>query len=258
MAHWITDILKRRELTLILIGRNLKIRYKNSFLGFFWTLLGPLFLIVIYSLFLGLLKVPIHLPTLVTGIIAWQFVAMCTGDALQSIVGNANLITKASFPRLILPISMVGANAVNFLLSFAVLVVYLLVAGAAFSQLWLLPLVFATHVALGLGLALIIGTANVFFRDAEHILSVVMLAWFFLSPVIYEPSLVQEGFPAWVQGVFFLNPMSGILTAYRQALLGGTGVSWNLIARSFAVAWAVLAAGIAVFRAADPRFGDEL
>ena len=258
MVRWLKDMVRRRELVLILIERNLKIRYKNSFLGFFWSLLGPLFLIAIYSLFLGLLRIPIHLPTLVTGIIVWQFLAMCLGDSLHSIVGNANLVTKAAFPRLILPLAMVGANAVNFLLSFTVLLVYLLFAGAAFGGPWLLPAAFVTQAALGLGMALLIGSANVFFRDTEHVLSVTMLAWFFLSPVIYEPDLVVKSFPAWVQVAFFANPMSGILTVYRQALLSPAAVDPRLLLLSFAVAWAVLGLGLWVFRRAEPRFGDEL
>jgi lipopolysaccharide transport system permease protein len=258
MARWLHDVVRRRELVWILIERNLKIRYKNSFLGFFWTLLGPLFLIAIYGIFLGLIRIPVHLPTLVSGIIVWQFLAMCMGDALHSIVGNSNLVTKAAFPRLILPLSMVGANAVNFLFSFAVLVVYLLFSGAAFGAIYALPAIFLTHAALCLGMALIISSANVFFRDTEHVLSVVMLAWFFLSPVIYEPEMIVQAFPGWVQLLFFANPMSGILTAYRGALLAPPTVDFRLIAFSFAVAWGVLAAGLTLFQTVEPRFGDEL
>lgn len=252
------ELYKRRELIWILIQRNLKIRYKSSVLGVFWSMLGPLFLILIYSVFLGLIRVEIHLPTLVSGIIVWQFLAMCTGDALHSILGNANLVTKASFPRLILPISMVGANVVNFLFSFVVLMAYLFWAGPSFGSLFWLPAVALSQIALCLGLALMIGSVNVFFRDTEHVLSVVMLAWFFMSPVIYEPGMVMESFPEWVHWLFFVNPMSGVLTGYRIALLGSEPVSAELIGVSLAVCWLLLGTGLLVFRCADPRFGDEL
>lgn len=258
MVDWMREMVRRRELILILIGRNLKIRYKNSSLGFFWSLLSPLVLIVIYSVFLGLIRIPIHLPTLVTGIIVWQFLAMCLGDSLYSIVGNANLVSKAAFPRLILPVAMVGANAVNFLLSFVVLMVYLAIADPSFGALALLPAVMLTQTALCLGMALLVGSANVFFRDAEHILSVAMLAWFFLSPVIYEPQRVIDNFPTWVHAAFFANPMTGILTAYRSVLLSQPLPALWLIGLSFGVAWLVLFLGLAVFRAVEPRFGDEL
>lgn len=258
MVRWWREIFSKRELVWILIERNLKIRYKNSFLGFFWSLLGPLSLIAIYSIFLSLIRIPIALPTLVSGIIIWQFLAMCMGDALHSIVGNANLVTKAAFPRLILPLSMVGANAVNFLFSFAVLLAYLLAAGADFGPVLMLPVILLTQTAQCLGMALMIGAANVFFRDTEHVLSVVMLAWFFLSPVIYGPELVMTSFPRWVHILFFLNPMSGILTAYRGALLSQQAAGFGLVALSFGVAWAIFLIGLGVFRAVEPRFGDEL
>ncbi|NLB66057.1 MAG: ABC transporter permease [Lentisphaerae bacterium] len=258
MLGWLRNVVQRRELVWILIERNLKIRYKSSVLGFFWSLLSPLFLIGIYSLFLGLLKFEIHLPTLVTAIIAWQFLGMCLGDALHSIVGNANLVTKSAFPRILLPFSMVGANAINFLFSFAVLTVYLLVVRADFGGVAWLPVIMLTQTALCLGMAMIVGTANVFFRDTEHVMSVVMLAWFFLSPVIYEPAMIMDGFPRWVQVAFYLNPMSGILTAYRAALLSPQAVSLWLVGMSFGVAWAVFLVGLLIFHAAEPRFGDEL
>ena len=252
------ELIKRRELIWILIQRNLKIRYKSSVLGVFWSLLGPLFLILIYSVFLGLIRVPVHLPTLVSGIIVWQFLAMCLGDALQSILGNSNLVTKASFPRVILPLSMVGANVVNFVLSFAVLIAYLVWEGGSVGPLWWLPAVFVSQIVLCLGLTLVIGSVNVFFRDTEHVLSVVMLAWFFMSPVIYEPEMVMSAFPEWVHWLFFMNPMSGILTGYRMALLGSDPVPPGLIGASMAVCWLLLGLGLLVFRSAEPRFGDEL
>ena len=227
MGHRWMDIFSRRELVWILIERNLKIRYKSSFLGFFWSLLAPLSLIVVYSVFLGLIRFPMSLPVLVTSIIIWQFLAMCMGDALQSILGNANLVTKAAFPRVILPLSMVGANAINFLFSFAVLSVYLLIARVEFGALIYLPGIMLTQAALCLGMSLIIGTANVFFRDTEHVLSVVMLAWFFLTPVIYGPELVLDNFPRWVQVLFFANPMTGILVAFHSPLWSASVPCWR-------------------------------
>lgn len=244
---------------LILVARNIKIRYKESVLGFFWSLLGPLFLILIYSVFLGLLKAPINLPILVTGIIVWQFFATCLGDSLQAIMGNANLVTKAAFPRIILPAAMVVANFVNLLLSLLVLLVYLLVIQTQFNFLIFLPLVLLTHFSLCLGVALIVSCSNVFFRDTEHITNVVMLAWFFLSPIVYEADRVTNHFSFAVQCLFFANPMTGIVCAYRSILVSPAQLpSLGLTAISFVVAWAILAAGVFVFRKCQARFGDEL
>jgi lipopolysaccharide transport system permease protein len=251
---------RRRELLLMLVARNLRIRYKNSTLGFFWSLLGPLLLILIYALFLGVLRIAIDLKVLVTGIVAWQFLAMCLGDSLYAILGNANLVTKSAFPRIILPLAMVKANLVNFLLSLVVVVAYLLAVRADIGAVYWLPLIVLTQAALCLGAALILSAANVFFRDTEHILSVAMLAWFFLTPVIYTVALVLENpkFPAWVRVAFFANPMTGIVTTYRMALLSAPNPGAPLLALSYGVAWLVLCAGLLVFQKAQVHFGDEL
>jgi lipopolysaccharide transport system permease protein len=254
------DIAAHRELLAILVGRNLKIRYKNSALGFFWTLLGPVFLIVIYATFLGIMRFPLSLPTLVTGILVWQFLAMCLGDALHAIVGNANLVTKSAFPRMILPLAMVLANLINFLLSGVVLLLYLMVVRVTPGAWYWLPLVLLTQTALCLGVALILSCANVFFRDTEHILQVVMLAWFFLTPIIYPIAKVMERFPdtPWLVTLYFANPMTGLISAYRAGLLSAAWPAAGHLALSCGVAWGILAAGLALFCRVEPRFGDEL
>ena len=242
--------------------RNIKIRYKSSVLGFFWTLLSPVLLIAIYAVFLRMLRVDTSLPVLVTGIIVWQFLAMCMGDSLHVILGNASLVKKTSFPRIILPLSMVAANLVNFLLSLVVLIVYLVLVRAHGSHFLLLPVALVTHAALCFGVALLFSAANAFFRDTEHILSILMLAWFFLTPVVYPLetalSVIRERLPAFAAYLFFANPMTGIVSAYRTVFLGSQNGTAPLIAMSFGVAWAVMLIGVAVFQKVQRRFGDVL
>jgi len=260
----LADIDKHRDLLAIMVGRNLKIRYKRSVLGFFWSLLNPLFFILIYAVFLKILKCykagdQLFLPMLVTGVITWQFLAMCLNDSLYSILGNANLVTKAVFPRIILPLSMAIGNLVNFLFSILIILCYVIVlkighfAPVSFVFLGLLPLAVATHFALCLGLGLILCCLNVFFRDTEHILSVGLLAWFFLTPVIYYLSDI----PAEYQRLAFLNPMTGIITTYRSAFLGVGIMAPRLVFLSFAIAWGICIAGIAFFQRVQKRFVDE-
>jgi len=260
MVSLCRDIYQRRELLWLLVARNLKIRYKSSVLGFFWSLLGPLFLILVYMLFLCVIRFEIDLPVLVTGIIVWQFLATCLGDSLYAIVGNATLVTKASFPRLVLPLAMALSNLVNFLLSAMVLLLYLVLARVDFGAAYLLPVVVLSQLALCLGVALIVSTANVFFRDTEHIMSVLTLAWFFLTPIIYSIQVVSDRFveSPWVLYLFFANPMTGLVTAYRMALLSAQNPGSGLLAVSFSVAWAILAIGLTIFQRACGRFGDEL
>lgn len=260
MINLFKDIWQKRELSMILVERNLKIRYKNSALGFFWTLLGPLFLILIYSVFLRVLRFPMDLPILVTGIISWQFLAMCLGDSLYAVVGNANLVTKSSFPRIILPLSMVKANLVNFLLSFVVVIAYLLFKRVDFGALYLLPIIILTQFALCLGVSLLFSASNVFFRDTEHIISVVMLAWFFMTPVIYPIGLVMDNpnLPWWTSVAYFLNPMTGIVSAYRMAFLSAPNPGTEFLMLSFVVSILFLLIGIFVFQKTEKLFGDEL
>lgn len=260
MLALLRDISRSRDLLLILVGRNLKIRYKNSALGFIWSLLVPLSMIVIYAIFLKVMRFTWDLPALVTGIITWQFLAMCLGDSLHAIVGNANLVTKSSFPRIVLPLGMVLANFINFLLSGVVLLIYLLVVRADFSHLYWLPVAMTMQVALVLGVALVFSTVNVFFRDTEHIVSMIMLAWFFLTPVIYPDAMVLEHptFHGLVRNLFFVNPMTGIVTLYRMALIGWPNPGWTYLLLSAAGALVILVVGTLLFKHLEKRFGDEL
>ncbi|MBM4144537.1 MAG: ABC transporter permease [Lentisphaerae bacterium] len=259
MTGLIRDVARRRELLLILVGRNLKIRYKNSVLGFFWTLLSPLFLIAVYAVFARVLRFyragdTLFMPRLVTGIIVWQFVAMCLNDSLRAVLGNADLVKKSAFPRIVLPLATLTANLVNFALSGVVLVAYLQIARMPVQGLAWLPLVLATHVALCLGAGLIVACANVFFRDTEHIVGIALLAWFFLTPIIYTFDYVPAGF----RDLAFINPLTGIVTAYRWMLMSDVAADARLIAASFIMAWTVLAAGAAVFQKLQMRFAEEL
>lgn len=256
------EIFQRRELLWMLVTRNLKIRYKNSALGFFWSLLTPLLFIAIYGIFAKILKFsanrPDYLKFLIVGIVVWQFLSMCMNDGLGAIIGNANLIKKTTFPRFILPLSMVAANLINFLLTFVVLLVYLVVDHAHFGPVWLFPLVLLTQCALCLGIGSILAVSNVFFRDTEHILGVGTLAWFFLTPVFYPAELQLAFLPANLQWLAFLNPMTGIVCAYRSVLMSDFTVNPVLYLYSFGISWAVLIIGTLVFQKAVPRLADEM
>jgi ABC-type polysaccharide/polyol phosphate export permease len=260
MFSVLKDVFCRRELLGIFVGRNLKIRYKSSALGFFWSLIVPIFLIAIYAVFLKVIRFPMELPILVTGVIVWQFFSMCLGDALHAIVGNANLVTKSAFPRLILPTSMVLANLVNFLLSCVVLLGYLLIVGVDFGPVLWIPLIVLSQVALCLGLSLLFCASNVFFRDTEHIQSMVMLAWFFMTPVIYPIGLVMDepAFAPWMKAAFFVNPMTGVVTGYRMALLSFENPGSAFLCLSFAMCWLILVIGFVVFQKVEGLFADAL
>ena len=262
MRALIQELIGHHELLHILVVRNIKIRYKESVLGFMWTLLNPILLIGIYALFLGILGGLIDrksFEVLVTGVFVWQYVALCLGDSSGTIVGSANLIKKSAFPRLILPFSMVLANLVNFLLSLVVVLVFVLLAGHI-PGLWLwLPVILLAHVAVCAGVSFFLAAANVYFRDVQQVTGLLTMAWFFLSPVLYPPERVMGSHLApWLKASFFLNPMTGILCGYRAILLGYPLPPMRDMALSLGMAGLIVILGTLVFQRLEKRFADEL
>jgi len=266
MITTIKEVWLRRELLWILVVRNLKLRYKHSALGFFWSLLSPLLLILIYAVFAVILRFndgrPNYLQFLVIGIVIWQFLSMCLNDSLYAIMGNTNLVKKTSFPRIILPLAMVVANLINFLLTWVVLFAYLILVKMPFQHLELLLLVLLVQTTLCLGMALLLSSVNVFFRDTEHILGVGTLAWFFMTPIFYPIEMQLKFLPDQHEWLAFLNPMSGIIWGYRRLLMGenmpDVAVPLSYLAVSAVVCFVMLGIGLATFNKLQMRFGDEL
>jgi lipopolysaccharide transport system permease protein len=255
--------LKRRELVVNLAVRTLKARYKNSALGFLWTLINPLLMMLIYWVFISILaKVPTPMPVLLVGVIFWQFVVMCTSDAVHAVAGQANLVKKVYFPRVLMPFSMCLANFVNYLLSLAVLLVLVVVISMStgfavdLAWLWLLPAALVLQFALVFGVALIVSALNVYFRDIEHITSVVLMALFFMSPILYEFDRV----PKWISTWYMLNPIASLATLMRRAFLGAGQpwpVEWTFVP-SLALCLVVLGFGLWLFSRLEPHFADQL
>ncbi|MBN1522515.1 MAG: ABC transporter permease [Candidatus Aureabacteria bacterium] len=268
----VSDMIKRRELLYNLVARNLKIRYKNSFLGFFWTLLHPLFMIIIYMLFIGIMRFPMDLPYLITGVIPWHFLNMCIGDAINVVEGNSTLIKKTSFPRLILPLSTLSANTINLLLS--LLVVGLLIPVITkvsavlgdyhFNLGYLFPAI-TLHVLLVSGLSLIVAVTNVYFKDTEHIISVILMAWFFMTPIIYPLAMIQNiqnnvtsVFKQFLLQIYYLNPMLLVVGLYRKAFLG-IPIPWNIFTfYSIILTVIIFSVGLLAFNRKAPCFADEM
>lgn len=260
------------ELISILVERNLKIRYKGSVLGFFWSLLTPGLTILMYAVFAKILKFnggqANYLQFLVCGILVWQFTAGTLNDSLYAIAGNANLVKKVYFPRIILPITTVFANGVNFLLTVIPLLIYLAATHSLdlSNAIWLVPAV-GFHLLLCMGIAAFVSTANVFFRDTQHMVGIGQLAWFFLTPVFYDVSMQMGVFPEKSilnPGIVFLNPMTGILSFYRRGLMNtdllpaATAISPAWLWLSPALCVVVFLLGLFTLNRGNRGFGDVL
>ena len=225
------SIFARRELIRALVSREMKARYKGSSLGLLWSLLTPLFMAVIYAFFFRLISGrAANTSSIIVGVFAWQFTANAVQQGLGCVSNNGNLVKKVAFPRVILPLAVTTAAGIDYLISLVVqlgLVGFLLWRGGEMFtlNLALLPVVFFWHAWFNLGMAMWLGSINVYFRDTQHLVGVGLSALFFLSPAMYDFSFIRRmsaEMPAWVLDVYQLNPLAGILTAYRSAFLPGT------------------------------------
>lgn len=270
MANIIRTLSAHRDLIWNLVARDLKIRYRGSVLGFLWTILTPLFMALIYVFFLRLLArgMPIRNEEIIIGVFAWQFTMQCVNAGIHCITGNTVLVKKVYFPRIILPITVGIANLVNFLLTVVVqwglLAVMLHYQGSHLSA-WspLVLLVSIYHLFFNLALAMILGATNVYFRDTQHIVNLLVNAWFFMSPVMYPPSLVEQfahshGVP-WVNDLYLMNPMAGIITAYRALQMPDVAFPWSA-AMIAGLAWPILFFALAyiMFQRMQRDFSDVL
>ena len=231
MESRLHELLGRRELIRNLVLRQLKIRYKSSSLGFLWSLLNPLIMALVYwvvfsNIFGGgrgswLGEDGHYAAYLVSGLFAWNFFAGSISDSANAFVGNVSLVKKVYFPRIILPLSAVLTNLVNFLLSLVVVFILLFVWKRPLLHLSLvmLPLLMLIGFMLAAGLSFFLCCLNVLFRDVEHILQVILFAGFFLTPVIYPYSLVVKTHNQHL--LYFLNPMASLIVCYQNVLYKG-------------------------------------
>ena len=259
-------LIEKRDLIRNLVSRELKSRYKGSALGVLWSLLTPLFMAVIYVFFLRLLSRGVPVEQIIIGVFAWQFTVQAVQTGMESITGNSNLVKKVFFPRIILPLSTTLAALVNYLLSllvqFAVVGLMLVLHDSFFTLgTLLLPVVIIYHALFNLGLALCLSSANVYFRDTQHLVGVFMSAWFFLSPAMYHLELVEtvaQKTP-WIMNLYMLNPLAVIITAYRALQLDGVTFPWSPYV-IVGIIWPLLFLPLAyrIFKKSQRNFADLL
>ena len=258
-----------RELIRNLVVRDLKVRYRNSVLGIVWSWANPLLMMLVFTVVFNFLFIRSDLEHyhvfLLSALLPWQFFSQSVTEATNSIVGNAHLIKKVYFPREVLPISILLSNLVNFVIALPVFFGLALVSGARITPwAFLLPIPVFVQMAFALGMCLILATLNVFYRDTRIILSVLMQAWFFLTPVFYP--ITQIGQEKTILGITFdaqlwlrrLNPMASVIASYRDLLYRGTYTGLDFLLRTAVTSLIVLALGYAVFLRYSPRFGEEV
>ncbi len=242
MFRELKKVLQRKELVKNLIIKQLKVRYKSSSLGFLWSLLNPLLMMLVYSAVFSRLMgrpgsegIDNYAAFLVTGLFTWNFFAGSLSDSVNSFMGNASLIKKVYFPRIILPVSSVLTNLVNYLLSLAVVFILLGIWGIYPNwTIVYLPALVLIMLLICAGFSFFLATLNVVFRDIEHMIQVMLLAWFFLSPIIYDYKI---NIPAHYHSLYLLNPMAGLIISFQQVLYFGEApqLSFMLLPLAFGV-----------------------
>ena len=247
-----------RELLYFLVWRDIKVRYKQTVLGAAWAIIQPFSTMVVFSLFFGkLAKIPSDgLPYPIfayAALVPWMFFAYGLSQSANSLVGNANLITKVYFPRLVVPISAVLGGGVDFVLAFAVLLGMMLFYGIVptANVVWLpalLVLAFVTALGIGLWFAAL----NVKFRDVRYVLPFVVQFWLFATPIAYPSSLLPD---PW-RTLYGINPMAGVVEGFRWALLGTETAPGPILAVSSLVAVGLLVGGAFYFRRMEKTFAD--
>lgn len=259
--HYWRDLWRYRELLLFLTWRDILVRYKQTAVGLIWTLARPLLTMLVFTLvFSQLAKLPsegVPYPILVfAALLPWQFFASALTGAGDSLIGNAGMISKVYFPRLIIPASAVLVSFVDFLVSAAILVGLMFWYGFAPSlRIFSLPLFILMAIAAAFGSGLWVAALNVKYRDFRIIIPFVAQFGLYLSPVGFTSEIIPEQWRL----LYSLNPMVGVIDGFRWAILGGASrLYWPGFLISFCLVLAILVSGITYFRKTEKTFADVI
>lgn len=258
LINEIKEIFQYMDMIRNLVKRDLRGRYKGSLLGVLWNFVNPLCQILVYIMVFSVIF-PSNLENyyvyLVSGMIPWFFFSESLAQGAGCIVYQADMTKKIYFPREVLPITTVSSRFINMLLSFIVVFLVVLVSGVGVgtSVVWL-PLVMIVEYIMTLGLTLVASAVTVYFRDIEHIISVILMAWIWITPIMYSADTVPEEF----RGVLYLNPMTSIIEAYHDILYYKTAPVLNDLLLSGGIAIGLLIVGMLVFIRLERRFAEEL
>lgn len=253
------ELLAYRNMIRYLVVRDLKVRYKRSVLGFAWSFLNPLLMMLVFTLVFTALrqysiaKYPVFL---LSGLLPWQWFSNSITAASGSIVANAALVRKVYFPREVLPLTAILSNMVNYLLALIPYAAFMLLFRVPVTP-WiaLLPLVMILQFFFTFGLSLILCTANVFYRDTQEILQTILRLWFFLTPIFYSLDTLSSTVAHWINT---LNPMAPLICAYRTILYAGEPLHYRSLMPGLALSLLLMGIGYGLFSRYSGMFAEEV
>ncbi len=242
-----------------LVKKDLRGRYKGSVLGFLWTFINPLLQLVVYTIvFSFILKTNIerYYLYLFVALIPWIFFSSSITVGAASVVAQKDLVKKIYFPRMVIPISYVTSCFVNMLLCFIVIFGVIIISGAGlnFLALLCLPVIMAVEYLLALGMAMLTSAVTVYFRDLEHILGIISMAWMYMTPIMYDKSIVPDE----LLPVFNLNPMTHVIGCYRAVLYYKEIPDLASLLSAAGLGVLFLIIGVLVFNRLQRHFAEEL
>lgn len=256
-------VVKWRELLWQMVGREVKARYKQSVLGYFWVILNPLAQMLVMSFaFSVIMRIPTNASSnipysvfLFVGFLPWTLFSNSLSSSCSSLVSSSSLITKIYFPRTILVLATTIAKIIDFLFALSILVFYMIAfqIPVNINIFWVIP-IFIIQQIFTLGLSLFFAAANLLYRDVQYLLNLVLVLWMYLTPVIYPADIVPEQY----KFVFQLNPMAVIINAYRQTVLGGGEPNYAGLTIALAVSFLTLLFGLSYFKSREKIFADNI
>lgn len=260
----IRKLFSYRELIVSLTKKELKVKYRGSVLGFFWSLLNPILTMLVYTFVFSIVLrggIKEFAIFLICALLPFNFLSNSVNYGASSIIANSNLVNKIYFPREIIPLSIIFSNLVNFFFELAALFIVLGIMGYKFYMfLYLLPVLIFIQFFLVVGMTLLVSALNVFFRDLQHLITIIMMVWFFGTPIIYPLSMVPERF----QFIIKINPMTICSAYYRNIFYyvkysedAGFPLLWETLS-ALGITLLIFFIGYFVFKKLEPRFAEEI
>ena len=267
------DIVGYRELLMNLVRKELRVKYKSSILGFVWSLLNPAMLLVVYYFVFSVVLrsgIPRFAIYLLSGLLVWNLFSVGLTTATGSVVGNAGIVNKVWFPREVLPLSAIGAALVHFFLQSIVMVLALLITRHPIDLKYLVLLPFALVGLLLVlsSLGVLLAAVNVYLRDVQHLVELLLLAWFFACPIVYSYDLIAQRLGKFVP-LYLLNPVTDVILVFQRAIYGKYTVTSGLhhfdywwyvrnLAGVYVLGAVLFVVAMTVFRRLEGNFTEEM
>jgi ABC-type polysaccharide/polyol phosphate export permease len=255
------DIWAHRFAMRNLIAKDFRVRYRNMSLGVIWSVLNPLVmlgvLLVVFTVVYPQVGQQYYPISVLLGLVSYNFFTLCIPAAAVAVLENAPLVKKVSFPRQILPISVVLSQSIQVMVQLVLVAIFVLLFRVPLTaKLFLAPVIIGVLLVFVVGAGLFCSALNVVFRDTRYIVESLLTVLFWLSPVFYPLSIVHQKFPAWLFGLYILNPLAGCIEALRRVVLQGVYPDAVSFTAAAVVALATLILGFGLFTRLQRRFAD--